>query len=94
MNDRQVSVFPISNSISDAMACGLSVILAMNVMIGRIGPLEILLLTFWTVILFELNDQLFWRMFITDSGYGMRVWILGPALGLTASIVLGKTDTT
>lgn len=35
-----------------------------------------------------------WRLFITDTGYGMRIFVFGSFLGLFISLILGKRDTT
>ena len=76
------------------MAAGLMVIIAMNASIGRIGPLEILTLSVVSIIFFEINNQLFWRMWITDCGYIMRVFLFGSFTGITSGVVLWKRHTT
>ena len=35
-----------------------------------------------------------WNLFITDIGYGMRVFLFGGMMGLFASLILGRKDTT
>lgn len=76
------------------MACGLALIIALMTVIGRVSPLEIFMLSIIGTILYELNDQILWRLFVTDCGYGMRVFVFGGVLGLTSSLILFKRETT
>jgi hypothetical protein len=93
-NDRYQSSILFSNSLVDAMASGISIVIAIMTVIGRAGPLELFFLTLFGTFLGELNSQLFWRLFITDCGYGMRTFLYGGALGLVSSIVLWRRKTT
>ena len=40
--------------------------------------------------LYEVNAQLFWRFYISDTGFGMRIFIFGGFMGLISSVILGK----
>lgn len=69
-------------------------IVAVTPIIGRVGLLEVFLLSLFGTFFYELNSQLLWRLYITDVGYGMRVLIFGPMMGIIAACLLGKRETT
>ena len=62
--------------------------IAYSALIGRVGNMEVLLLTGFGTIIYELNSQLFWRWFITDCGYSMRIFLFGGSMGLFTGIFL------
>jgi hypothetical protein len=43
---------------------------------------------------YELNSQLFWRLYITDAGYGLRILIFGSMMGIISAFMLGRRETT
>ena len=51
-------------------------------------------MTLFGSFLYEVNNQLLWSIYITDIGYGMRIFIFGSAMGLISSCILGRKDTT
>jgi len=38
--------------------------------------------------------MLFWRLFVTDCGFGMRIFLFGGFMGLISSLILAKKETT
>ena len=80
---------PVS-SMADAIACSISLLIAFSPVIGRVSLLEVFFLTLFGSWVYELNNLLLWRLYITDSGYGMRVFVFGSFLGLISAIILGK----
>jgi len=44
--------------------------------------------------LYEVNNQIFWRLSIYDTGYGMRIFLFGGMMGFFASFLLGRKETT
>lgn len=38
--------------------------------------------------------MIFWRIWVTDCGYGMRIFLFGGFFGLFSSLILGKKSTT
>lgn len=38
--------------------------------------------------------MIFWRIWVTDCGYGMRIFLFGGFFGLISSLILGKKSTT
>ena len=75
---------------ADAIACSISLMIAFSPVIGRVSLLEVFFLTLFGSWVYELNNQLLWRLFITDSGYGLRVFVFGSFLGLISALILGK----
>jgi DMSO reductase anchor subunit len=52
---------------------------------------------FYTIVgtfIYEFNSLLFWRVIITDCGYGMRVFLFGGVMGFLSSLMLNKRNTT
>lgn len=92
--DRGITTALTHASIADAIACAISLIIAFSALVGRIQILEVFFLTLFGSFLYEVNNQLFWNIFITDIGYGMRIFIFGSVLGIVSSCILGKKDTT
>lgn len=80
----------ISSAVSDYIACFISLIIAYSGVIGRVGNLEVYFLTVLGTFIYEFNSMILWRIFVTDPGYGMRVFLFAGAFGLFASIVLAK----
>ena len=78
----------------DAIACAISMIVAFFSLVGRIQLLEVFFLTLFGSFLYEVNSQLLWNFYITDIGFGMRIFVFGSFLGLVSSCFLGRSDTT
>lgn len=89
-NDRQTSQMLSSSPLTDYIACFISLVIAYSGVIGRIGNLEVYFLTVFGTFIYEFNSMILWRLFVTDPGYGMRVFLFAGAFGLFASIILGK----
>lgn len=93
-NDRQVSQMLVSSPLTDYIACLISIIIGYSSLIGRVGNLEVYFLTVIGTFLYEFVAMIFWRIFVTDCGFGMRIFLYGGCLGLFASLILGKKNTT
>ena len=75
----------------DAVGAALAMYAAYTSVIGKIGLAEIFFLTWIGPFLYELNSQLLWRFIWSDTGYPLRAFAFGGAMGLTSSIILGQT---
>ncbi len=93
-NDRQASQMLSSSPLTDYIACFISLVIAYSGVIGRIGNLEVYFLTVFGTFIYEFNSMILWRIFVTDPGYGMRVFLFAGAFGLFTSLILGKKTTT
>ena len=89
-NDRQTNSDLFTASFVDAIACGISLLVAMSPVIGRIGLFELFFLTLLGPFLYECNSEILYRFYITDTGYGMRILIFGGFLGLISTCLLAK----
>ena len=78
------------HSFVDAIACAIANIVAFGSLVGRVKILESFVLSLFGTFLYEVNAQLFWRFGISDTGFGMRIFIFGGFLGLISSLLLGK----
>lgn len=81
-------------SVVDAIACAISITIALTSVIGRVQALEVFFLTLFGSFLYEVNNQLMWNLYISDIGYGMRIFLFGGMMGLFSSLVLGRKNTT
>lgn len=88
--DRQVSQMLVSSPFTDYIACFISLVVGYSAVIGRVGNLEVYFLTVVGTFIYEFNSMIFWRIFVTDCGFGMRIFLFGGLLGLFASLVLGR----
>ena len=77
-------------SFVDAIACAIANIVAFGSLVGRIKVIESFVLSLIGAFLYEVNAQLFWRFYISDTGFGMRIFIFGGFMGLISSVILGK----
>lgn len=93
-NDRQVTTLLPSGPFVEGITCALSLAVAANSVIGRIGLLELFFLTLFGAFFYEVNAQLHWRWFITDNGFNYRIILYGSTLGVFSALFLGKRDTT
>ncbi len=90
LNDRQVSQMLQSSPLTDYIACFISLIVSYSAVIGRVGNLEVYFLTVIGTFMYEFNSMIFWRIFVTDCGFGMRIFLFGGFFGLIAGLVLSK----
>lgn len=88
--DRQTTTLLPSGPIAEAIAMAISLAVAFNSVVGRIGLLELFLLTFLGAFFYEVNAQLIYRWFITDNGFGCRIFLFGSVLGTVISGLLGR----
>jgi hypothetical protein len=79
-----------SASFMDAVGASLAMYAAYTGVLGRIGLAEIFFLTWIGPFIYELNSQLLWRFLWTDTGYPLRAFGFGGAIGLVSSFILGK----
>jgi hypothetical protein len=63
-------------------------------LIGRVGNLEVLFYTIIGTLIYEFNSLIFWRIVVTDCGYGMRIFLFGGCMGIVSSFILNKKETT
>lgn len=88
--DRQLTTLLPSGPFVEGITCALSLAVAFNTVVGRIGLLELFFLTLFGAFFYEVNAQLHWRWFITDNGFNYRIILFGATLGIVSSILLGK----
>ena len=93
-NSVQVGYTFTSASFLDAIGAALGMYAAFTAVLGRIGLAEVFFLTWLGPFFYELNSQLLWRFVWTDTGYPLRAFGFGGALGLASSFLLGKTHMT
>lgn len=74
----------------DAIACSISLLVAFSSLMGRIGFSEVFILSLIGGFLYEVNSQLLWRLSITDTGYGMRIFAFGSTMSLMIGCLLGE----
>lgn len=79
---------------ADAIACAICMILTFTPVVGRIQFLEATLLSLVGAWIYEVNVQLFYRLRISDCGFGMRVFLFAGIMGRLTAFLLGKKDTT
>jgi hypothetical protein len=82
------------HSFVDAIACALANVVAFSSLVGRIKIIESFFLSLLGTFIYEINNQLLWRYYVSDTGYGMRIFIFGGIMGLISSVILAKKDTT
>ena len=83
-----------STSIHQAMACALSLIVALFAVLGRTGLLDTFLLMLFGTLFYTFNESIFWRISVLDAGFAGRIFIFGSTLGIVSSLILGKKDKT
>lgn len=83
-----------SSPFTDYIACFISLIVCYSAVIGRVGYLEVYMITFIGTFMYEFTSMIFWRIFVTDCGFGMRIFLFGGFFGLLCSTILGKKITT
>lgn len=75
---------------SDAIICSTCMILAFSSTVGRAHLPAILICTLLGTLFYELNNQIFARLSITDAGYGMRLFLMAGALGVSTSLMIRR----
>jgi hypothetical protein len=55
--------------------------------------LEVFWLSLISTFLYNLNEQLFRRYEISDTGFGMRIFVYGGFVGFISSLMLGREQT-
>lgn len=93
-NDLQSPYAYTSDSFLDAVGASLSMYAAYSAVIGRISLAQIFILTWIGPFIYEANSQLLWRFYIPDTGFTLRAFAFGGALGLVSSLILGKRELT
>ena len=83
--NQQMSVY--GNSLSNALKCALSVVVAYSAILGRSGQLECLLTTIFGVIGFELNRQLIQEREGSDTFGTMIIFTFGGFMALGLGIL-------
>jgi hypothetical protein len=83
-----------SGAMVEGIACAISMTVAFNPVIGRVGLLEVFFLTLFGAFFYEVNAQLIFRWFITDNGFGCRVFVFGSVLGWISTLLLDRRETT
>ena len=78
--NQQLSFY--GNSLTNALKCALSVVVAYSSVVGRTGQLECLIITIFGVIGFELNRQLIQEREGSDSFGTMIIFAFGGFMGL------------
>jgi hypothetical protein len=77
-------------TLSQAVACAISMFVILFPLLGRVGPFEALVICFVGNFAYTLNEVSFWRLVIQDNGYGMRIFLFGSTAGLIASKIVGR----
>lgn len=81
-------------TLSQAIACAISMFVGIFPVLGRVGPMEVLLICLIGTFAYALNEGVFWNLFIEDNGYGMRIFLFGSSMGIITSLILGKREKT
>lgn len=89
-NLRAISAQYNSASFYDAIGACIAMFCALTPLFGRIGFLEIFMLSWIGPFFYELNSSIFNKFFIVDTGFGMRGFLFGGMLGLWISFIIGK----
>ena len=89
-NDRNLGADSLlSAPFAQAVACGISLVIALGPIIGRIqlGPLAFFAI--FGAACYECNELLIWSWFVTDNAFGLRIILFGGVYGLITSLILG-----
>ena len=77
-------------TLSQAICCAISMFVIIFPLLGRIGPAEALVISFFGNAGYTLNEAIFWRLNINDNGYGMKIFLFGSVAGIVASFIIGR----
>lgn len=80
-------------TLSQAIACAISMFVILWPLLGRVGPGESLIICFIGNIFYTLNEVSFWRLNIQDNGYSMKIFLFGSLAGFIASKLIGNDKT-
>jgi len=80
-------------TLSQAICCAISMFVILFPMMGKVGPAEAVIITFFGNAGYTLNEAVFWRLNISDNGYGMKIFLFGSLAGIIASLLLGREHT-
>ena len=80
-------------TLSQAICCGISMYVILFPVLGRVGPAESIIISIMGTIGYTLNEAIFWRLNISDNGYGMKIFLFGSIVGIIAALILGRKDT-
>ena len=89
-NDRRLSHTYFESSYVDCIACCISLVIAYGAIIGRVSNLQTLLFAIGGVFAYQFQNHLFWRFYLIDIGYSMRVFGFGSTYGLVYSLFMGR----
>jgi len=68
-----------------------AVLISFGAVLGRVGPLELLIMGIVEVIGYTLNEQILYeRVGIYDAGGSTAIHTFGAYFGLTVSLIIGK----
>ena len=76
-------------TLSQAVCCAISMYVVFFPLVGRVGPAEALIICFVGCLGYTLNEATFWRLNISDNGYGMKIFLFGSVTGIIASLLNG-----
>lgn len=69
-----------------------AVLISFGGVLGRVGPLELLIMGIVEIIGYTLNEQLIYgRLRVFDAGGSTVIHTFGAYFGLTVSLILSKT---
>ena len=81
-------------TLSQAVCCAISMFVIFFAVVGRVGPAESILICLVGNFGYTLNEAVFWRLNISDNGYGMKIFLFGSITGIIASIIIDKREET
>ena len=74
---------------NEALKCALSIIVAFSCIIGRVGILEVYLLSVFGTIVYELSRQVCLKFIDYELGTA-KIFLFGGALGTVCSLLLAR----
>jgi hypothetical protein len=74
-------------TLSQAICCAISMYVILFPMLGRVGPAESILICLIGNFGYTLNEAVFWRLNISDNGYGMKIFLFGSIAGIIAALI-------
>lgn len=77
-------------TLSQAICCAISMYVILFPMVGRVGPAEAVIICFVGGFGYTLNEAVFWRLNISDNGYGMKIFLFGAVAGIIAALIIGR----
>lgn len=84
-------IFIVEKSFTSASYAVAAVLISFGGVLGRVGPLELLIMGLVEVVGYTLNEQIVYeRIGIFDAGGSTAIHIYGAYFGLTVSLIIGK----